>query len=130
MSFLQPDPVIFAFIAVKQGIYLLLLLPLAVIRRAAARDRARQAGSIALLLCIAGLAARYLPEILGVYEGTLFRLAGLWRSLWGGMAMNLAASAALGVSAFLPGRRWWGIDLAHALLFAALAGLWAYARWS
>jgi len=125
-SFLQPDPIVLAFIAAKQGIYLLLLLPLALVRSVAAAGRARAAGQIALMLCLVGLASRYLPEILGVYQGPAFRAAGAWRGFWGGLGMNLAASAALLVSAVLPGRRWWGIDAVHLLLLAGLVGLWVY----
>jgi hypothetical protein len=127
-SLFQPDPIILAFIAAKQGIYLLLLLPLVLVRSLAAAGRARAAGQIALMLCLAGLAARYLPEMLGVYQGPAFRAAGAWRGLWGGLGMNLAASAALLVSAVLPGRRWWGIDAVHLLLLAGLFGLWVYSR--
>lgn len=123
---LQPDPIIYAFIAAKQGIYLLLLLPLVLVRSFAAAGRARAAAQIALMLCLVGLAARYLPEIIGVYRGPAFRAAGAWRGFWGGLGMNLAASAALLFSAVLPGRRWWGIDALHLVLLAGLLGLWVY----
>lgn len=125
-SFLQSDPIILAFIAAKQGIYLLLLLPLVLVRSVVARRAARAAALVALVLCVFGLAARYLPEILGVYQGPAFRAAGAWRGFWGGLGMNLAASAALLASGVLPGRRWWGIDAVHLLLLAGLLGLWVY----
>ncbi|SLN19551.1 hypothetical protein [Roseisalinus antarcticus] len=129
MSFLEPDPYILAFIAVKQGIFLLALLPLALVRALAARRSARWAALAALALCAFGLAARYLPEVLGIYEGLFVRISGIWRGLWGGLAMNFAASAALLASALLPGRRWWGLDLAHVVLLAGLLGLWGYSIW-
>ncbi|ROT98595.1 hypothetical protein [Histidinibacterium lentulum] len=125
-SFLQPDPIILVFIAAKQGVYLLLLLPLTLVRSVVASRAARAAGLVALTLCVLGLAARYLPEVLGVYQGPAFRAAGAWRNFGGGLGMNLAASAALIASAVLPGRRWWGIDVLHGLLLAGLLGLWVY----
>ena len=128
-SFLQPDPVILAFIAVKQGIFLVLLLPLALARSLVARGPARAAALSALLLILVGLAARYLPEVLGVYEGALFGLAGAWRSFWAGMGMNIAPILMLLSSGFLAGTRWRGLDIAHFALIVLLADLWAYSIW-
>lgn len=128
-SFLQPDPVILAFIAVKQGIFLLLLSPLALTRSLVARGPSRTAAFVALLLIAAGIAARYLPEVLGVYEGGLYRLAGSWRSFWGGMGMNIAPSLMLLLSGFLAGVRWRGLDIVHFGLIVGMADLWAYSIW-
>ncbi|KAA9005606.1 hypothetical protein [Histidinibacterium aquaticum] len=129
-GFLQPDPVILAFIAAKQGIYLLCLLPLALIRSFVASGGARWAAIAALVLCLLGLAARYLPEVVGAWQGPLVAAASFWRNLGGGLAMNLVASAALILSAVLPGRRWWALDVLHGLLLAGLLGLWGYSLWS
>lgn len=125
-DYLRPDPILVAFLPVKQGLYLVLLLPLVLLRCVAARGPARAFALLALALCAGGLAARFLPEFLGVYQGAGIRLASVWRNLLGGMGMNLAASAALLASGVLPGRRWWGIDAVHLLLLAALLGLWVY----
>ncbi len=124
-SFLQPDPVLLAFIPIKQGLFLLALLPLALIRALVARSAARGAGLLALALALLGLAATYLPGLLGLTGGVAVAASG-WQSLWGGLGMNFAASAALLASAVLPGRSWWGIDAVHLLLLAGFVGLWVY----
>ncbi|EAR51591.1 hypothetical protein OG2516_01691 [Oceanicola granulosus HTCC2516] len=125
----QPDPIILAFLPVKQGLFLLALLPLALLRGIVARRAARTAALVALALAVLGLLARYLPELLNVYGGPLVRAAGAWRNLLGGMGMNLLAALPLLASAVLPGRRWWAIDAVHVLLLAGLLGLWAYSLW-
>lgn len=127
---LRPDPVLLFFFGLQQGPWLLLLLPLAAIRAVAARGPSRGLAYGAVLLCLAGLAAQYVPPLLGLYDGALFRLAEGWR-MWGsGMVALLAPSALLGLSGMAPGRRWRGIDAIHALLLACLFGLWAYSAWS
>ena len=128
-AFLQPDPVILAFIAIKQGVFLLLLLPLAVARSVVGRGPARVAAIVAVALILIGLASRYLPEVLGIYQGALYRIAGAWRAFWGGMGMNIAPSLMLLLSGFLSGSRWRGIDTAHLLLIVVMADLWAYSIW-
>ena len=58
---------------------------------------------------------------------------GPYRAAWAavnavqGIALPLAASVPLALSALVPGWRWRLIDLAHALLIAALVILWAWA---
>jgi len=128
-DFLRPDPVILAFLTYKQVLYLPLIALLALVRLLAARSSARALAAVALLLALAGLAARYLPELLNVYQGPLYAIAGSWRSLWGGAFMGLVASLPLLLSAVVTGRRWWGIDLVHILLLIGMLGLWGYTTW-
>ncbi|QQA44080.1 hypothetical protein [Pelagovum pacificum] len=126
----QPDPVLLAFLPVKQIVYLPVILLLALVRALVARGAARQAALLALVVALAGLSARYLPEVLDLRNGTIVRSAGFWRSWWGGAGMNVAASIPLLASAVLPGRRWWGIDVLHVLALAGFLGLWGYTIWA
>lgn len=128
-DFLQPDPVILFFLTYKQVLYVPLIALLALVRLLVARSSARALAAVALLLALAGLAARYLPELVGVYEGPLYAIAGSWRSLWGGAFMGLVASLPLLLSAVVTGRRWWGVDLLHIVLLLGMLGLWGYATW-
>ena len=121
-GFLQPDPVLLAFALVKEWIYLVLLLPFALLRAPLCRGPARRAALLGLGLTCVFVAAVFLPSILGLSSGPLFRLGGFV----GGMAVPLVCSAPLLAAAVLPGRRFWGLDALHLIGVAGLIGLWVY----
>ena len=125
-SFLQPDPLMLAFLALKQGVYLEVLALFALLRAALARGPARVAAAVACLLCVLFVAARLLPPILGWSGGAFVLLGGWVRASLGGMTAPLICSGLMVAAAVLPGRRYRGLDLMHGLGFAGLLGLWAY----
>lgn len=129
-QFLQPDPVLLAFLGFKQGLYLEILILFAALRALLARDRARWAALSALVLSILFVAAKWLPPVLGQSSGPLFLLGGWVRGSLGGMSAPLLCSVLLLAAAILRGRRFWGVDLLHLLWFGALLGLWGYTIWA
>ncbi len=129
-SFLNPDPVILAFLGLKQVVYLEVLVLFGLLRAALCRGPARRAALAGLVLAIVFVAAKLLPPVYGIAEGPLFRLGGWVRVAVGGMAAPLICSGLYLAAAVLPGRRCWGLDLLHGAWFAALLGLWGYTVWS
>lgn len=125
-GFPQPDPALLALVALKGGVFLALVAALALIRVIAGRrgGPSRWLALVALLAALAGLAALFGPALSGTMTGPAARLAFDYRLAWGGFAPLIAASLPLVLSAVLPGRRWWGIDVAHAALIGVVAVLW------
>lgn len=127
MQFLQPDPTLLAFLAIKQTLWLPFVLILALIRSYGARGPARALALLSVLIALAGIAVQVLPGLLGLYEGALVRFGSQWRNMGGGAVSLASASLPLLVSSYLPGRRWWGIDVVHIIGLLGFIGLWAYA---
>ena len=126
----EPSPVLLAFLVLKSYLYLLGILVLASLRLGAGRGTwVRVLAGLAAGVAITGLAARFGPPLAGLYAGSVPMVADRVAALGGGMALPLLASAGLALSALPRPARWRGIDIAHAVLFAALAILWAVARW-
>lgn len=123
-SFLQPPPEVVAFLALKKFVYLEVVVLLALMRSLAARGAARWTALLALVIAAVGIAAQFGPAVTGLYSGPVYRASATAVNAGTGLALPLAASAALALSAVVPGRRWWGIDAVHALLVAALLVLW------
>jgi hypothetical protein len=125
-SFLQPDPVLLAFIGFRQTLYLEGLVILALVRALAGRGPCRALALAAL--AVAGLAVAV--KLVALLPGApLAGLAGLVRGAGGGMALPLLGSGLLLVSGLLPGRRWRWLDALHLLWFSALLLLWGYSLW-
>lgn len=121
-GFLQPDPVLLAFAAIKEWVYLTGLLVFAVIRVPFLRRPALWAGLLGLGLTAIFVAGVALTPILGLSSGPLFLAGGMV----GGMVAPLLCSLPLFAAAVMPGRRFWGFDLLHLLWFGGLVGLWVY----
>lgn len=125
-SFLEPDPILLAFFAIKQGIYLEGLILFAALRTLLAQDTARRCAAIALFLSAIFVASKWVPPVIGLSQGPVFLLGGWVRTSLGGMSAPLICSGLLIAAAFVRGRRYWGLDLLHGLAFAGLIGLWIY----
>ncbi|WP_368183882.1 hypothetical protein [Aestuariibius sp. HNIBRBA575] len=125
-GFLEIDPIVAAFFGYKQLLYLELIAVLALIRIIVTRNHARRMAMAAFLFCAAIIAGKYVPVLLGTFDGLFVIITGQIRNYAGGMAALLLASALLLGSGILTGRRWWGIDLLHGILLSALLGLWGY----
>lgn len=123
-GFPQPDPALMALVVLKGGVFLALVAALALIRVIAGRGPSRWLALVALLAALSGLAALFWPALSGTMTGPAARAAFDYRLAWCGFASLIAASLPLVLSAVVPGRRWWGIDLAHAALIGLVAVLW------
>jgi hypothetical protein len=127
-SLFEPNPILLAFLAMKTTVYLPALLLLAVVRAFVAKGPARIFAIIAIAVAVLGLAARFGPPVLGLSGGTLSQIAYDMVNAGGGMAILLAATVPMALSAILPERRWPVLDALHALLVAALFLLWMLAQ--
>lgn len=127
-GFLQPSPAVLALLGLQSFFYLPLLASLCTFRVGAGRGPARLLAALSLLLALAGIAAHFGPALLKLYTGPLPQMASTLTKSGGGMALPLAASLPLVVSAFVPGWRWRWVDLAHGVLIAVLLGLWGWTR--
>ncbi len=125
-SFIDPDPVILAFFTMRQVLYVEVLAFLALLRAVTARGPSQALGLACLVFCLAFAAGKFVPPLIGLYEGPLVAAVGLLRFAGGGMTALLFASALLLLSAVVRGRRFWGIDLLHVLWLGTLVGLWGY----
>ncbi|MDO6729328.1 hypothetical protein Q4577_04805 [Marinovum sp. 2_MG-2023] len=128
-GFLQPSPAVLALLGLQSGLYLPILFMLAVCRVWAGPANARILAGLSAVIALLGIAAHFGPAVLNLYTGPLPQYASLVTKYHGGMALPLAASLPLLVSAFLPGRAWKWLDLAHMCLIAALVGLWGWTRY-
>ena len=120
----EPSPILLAFLALKTTFYLPALLILALLRALGADGPARGMAVLALLVALVGIAARYLPPLLGLTGGTVAQAAYALANAAGGMALPLLASALMLASGVMAGARWRWIDLLHLLLLTGLCGLW------
>lgn len=123
-SAFEPNYIVLAFLMAKTFFYIELIAALSLVRAFAAKSAARSAALAAFTVAIAGVMAKYLPAILALTGTDIGAMAANYVNAGNGMALPLAASALLFLSAGLPGRRWWGLDALHMLIFAAFVGLW------
>lgn len=123
-----PSPMLLAFLMLKTTLYLPSVAVLALVRVLTATGASRALAALALLVAGLGIAARFLPPLLGLSGGTLAQVAYSLANAGGGMVIALAASAPLALSGMVAGRRWWGIDALHGLLVAGLFLLWWLAQ--
>ena len=119
----EPSPILLAFLALKTTFYLPALLLLALLRALVASGPAQTMALLALLVALAGIAARFTPPLLGLTGGTAAQAAYALANAAGGMALPLLASALMLASGVVTGARWRRIDLLHRLLLTGLCGL-------
>ncbi len=124
MDAFQPNPWLVNFILLKEFFYLPVVAILALLRSGVAQGPSRQAGMLALVLAVLGSAAQLGPAVFGFGGGAVMQAGIRAGDLANGMALPLAASLPLALSAVLRGVRWRWIDLVHLTLLAALLGLW------
>lgn len=127
-AFFEPNPILLTYLALKTTFYLPVVLLLAVLRALIAKGPARIFALLAVLIALAGIIARFGPPMLGLSGGSVAQFAYALVNTGGGMAMALAASVPLAISAFAPGRRWPVLDALHGLLVSALFVLWLLAQ--
>lgn len=127
-AFFEPNPILLTYLALKTTFYLPVVLLLAVLRALIAKGPARAFALLAIVIALAGIIARFGPPMLGLSGGSVAQFAYTLVNTGGGMAMALAASVPLAISAFAPGRRWPVLDALHGLLVSALFVLWLLAQ--
>jgi len=129
-GFVLPEinPLLYVFIFVQTFLYVPFMAVLAVLRAGSAQARARLWGLAAMATALAALGLQFGPAVLGLYDGAFPQIAGQATRALQGMALPLVASVPLAISAFAEGRRYWGIDLVHALGAIGFLGLFAYTR--
>ncbi|MFU8880930.1 MAG: hypothetical protein ACNA7Q_01075 [Rhodobacterales bacterium] len=124
----EPNPILLAYLALKTTLYLPVILALALLRVLIATGPARAMAGVAIAVAVLGIAARFVPPMIGLSGGTLAKSAYAVANAGGGMAIVLAASLPLAISAVLPGRRWRVLDALHVLLISALFVMWLLAQ--
>ncbi|WGW03078.1 hypothetical protein [Tropicibacter oceani] len=122
-AFLEPDPVLLAFIFFKKFLYLQLLAGLALLRVLLGRGLARWPALVALMLALAGVATVLAPAA-GLTDSPQYASAARLMAQGGGITALLVPSVIFGISGLTKGARWRWIDAVHALLVTALLGLW------
>ncbi|WP_417721914.1 hypothetical protein [Salipiger sp.] len=127
MNFLEPSPVLLAYLFVQKFVWLELIALLALLRVALARGPSRLAAALALLLSLAGIAIIFAPAF-GAMAHPAYASAARLMTLGQGLWALLAPSVFLASSAFLPGMRARWIDFVHIALLWGLVGLWIATR--
>ena len=121
-EFLQPDPVLLTFFALRRLAVLPILACLALARTIGGRGSARILGALAFGLALAGLAAEWLPPLLGLHSGPVAGALSVWRNWGSGFAALALPAAALLASGLPQTARWRWIDwLAWALVIGFIA---------
>ena len=113
MSFFEPSPVLYAFLFVQSFLYAPVIALLALTRLAVGHGPSRLWALTAAALAL----------------GAMFLQFGPATRVAGGMALPLAPSLALAVSALVRGRRWRGIDWLHGLALLGFVGLFLWIRY-
>lgn len=126
--FFEPNPILLAFVLLKTSVYLPVVLALALVRAAVSRGASRNWALLAVVIAVAGIAARFGPALLGLTGGALAQASFAFANAGGGMVVALLASVPLAVSAIMPERRWLVLDGLHGLLVSALFVLWLLAQ--
>lgn len=124
----EPSPLLLAFLLLKTSLYLPAIVVLGGLRALGSSEQARAWGILAVVVAVLGLAARFGPGLLGFAGGPVAQAASAMTAAGDGMAMAMAGSVPLAVSALMPGRRWLWVDALHILLISALFVLWLLAQ--
>lgn len=127
MTFLEPSPVLLAFIFVQRFVFFEVLAILALLRLIAGPGVARGPAALTLLICGAAILTTFAPA-LNLQGHALYPAAARLLALGGGSVVPAIAAAIFATSLLLPSRRWRWIDVVHVLGVAAFAGLWLYTR--
>lgn len=125
-TLLQPNYTILTFLMIKTFFYTELIGLLGLIRALSASRASAWAGAGAFLIGAIAIAAKYVPRLANLTGTEIARSAAHVVNAGEGMALPLAATLILALSAILPGRRWWGIDALHVICAAIFFGLWGY----
>ena len=129
MSFFEPSPVLYAFLFVQSFLYAPVIALLALTRLAVGHGPSRLWALTAAALALGAMFLQFGPALMNLYEGWLPVFAGNATRVAGGMALPLAPSLALAVSALVRGRRWRGIDWLHGLALLGFVGLFLWIRY-
>jgi len=124
---LEPSPILLAFLIFKRFIFLELVAALALARAMRASGPSRWAAVVALVLAVCGAIVLLAPAA-GLTGGAVAGAAARFMNMGGGIVPMLIPSLALAVSAYLPGSRGRGLDIAHLGLLVVLFGLWLATR--
>lgn len=127
MSFLEPSPVLLAFIFAQRFVFFEVLAALAVLRLFAGRGMARLPALVALLISAAAVFATFAPAV-NLQTTPVYADIARIQALGGGMVMPLVASGVFATSLFVPQRRWRWIDMLHLFGVIAFLGLWIATR--
>lgn len=111
---------------IKTFFYIEFVGVLGLLRAIVATRGARWAAFGSFILALVGVAAKYVPPVMGLTGTEIGRSAAQIINAGGGMALPIAVSLVFALSAFLPGRRWWILDALHLLGALIFGGLWAY----
>lgn len=124
---LEPTPILLAFLIFKRFIFLELVAALALARAMRSGGPSRGAAIVALALAVLGCIVLLAP-VAGLSGGAVAAAAARFMNMGSGLLPLLIPSALLAVSAYLPGSRGRGLDIAHVVLLIVLFGLWLAAR--
>ena len=124
---LEPTPILLAFLIFKRFIFLELVAALALARAMRASGPSRGAAVVALVLAVFG-AIVLLAPVAGLTGGAVAGAAARFMAMGGGILPLLIPSLVLAASAYLPGSRGRGLDIAHVVLLILLFGLWLATR--
>lgn len=122
----EPNYTILTFLMIKTFFYVEAIGVLGLIRAMVATGPSRWAALGAFVLALTGVAAKYVPPVVGLTGSDIGRSAAQVVNAGGGMALPLGVSLVLALSALLKGRRWWLLDAAHLLGATLFFGLWGY----
>ncbi len=128
LSNFEPDYTLLAFFFIKAFLYTEVIGALGFIRMIVATRSAKWAAFGTFLLGLLALAAKYIPAVTGLTGTNIGNNAAQLIAAGDGMALPLAASLTFLLSAVLPGRRWWVLDVVHLIAFLGFCGLWIYAQ--
>ncbi|SDF03904.1 hypothetical protein SAMN04488105_111163 [Salipiger thiooxidans] len=119
----EPTPVLLAFLIFKRFVFLELVAALALARVIRATGPSRLAALGALFLASVG-AAILLAPMAGLDHGPVYAAGARFMAMGSGMLPLLLPSVLLALSAYVPGSRHRGIDIAHIVALWVLVGLW------
>lgn len=118
---------------IKTFFYIEFVAALALIRSIVATGRARRFALLSLGVALIGIAANFLPPLIGLTGTDWARIAsrivnqGIFET-GSGMALPIAVSALFALSWRAEGRRWWALDALHLIAALGFFGLWVFTK--
>lgn len=126
---LEPSYPVLIFFALRNGLYLAGLLPIALAKAIVCRSPARLWAIGALILCLMSAVAYYLVPALGLYTAPIAVWASSVKTYGGGVMVPLFASVMMLACATSRGTRWPWLDYLHGAGFIVWLALWAWTTW-